>query len=131
MVDRAPSMRLAGKNTIVTGAASGIGRETAIRFAAEGAAVVCADLDGDGSRAAADAITDAGGRAFAIPADVTDLGDVTRLIEDSLAACGEIDVLVNNAGVTILGGVAELSETDWQREIDTNLGSVYRMSKAL
>ena len=124
-------MRLIGKKTIVTGAASGIGRETAMRFAAEGAAVVCADLDGDGSRAAADAITDAGGTAFAIPADVTDLGDVTRLIEDSLAACGEIDVLVNNAGVTILGGVAELSETAWQREIDTNLGSVYRVSKAL
>ncbi|MFP6690320.1 MAG: SDR family NAD(P)-dependent oxidoreductase, partial [Alphaproteobacteria bacterium] len=73
----------------MTGAASGIGRETAMRFAAEGAAVVCADLDGDGSRAAADAITDAGGTAFAIPADVTDLGDVTRMIEDSLAACGK------------------------------------------
>jgi NAD(P)-dependent dehydrogenase (short-subunit alcohol dehydrogenase family) len=124
-------MRLTGKNTIVTGAASGIGRETAIRFAEEGAAVVCADLDGEGSAAVADAITARGGTAFPVQADVTDLSDVTRLIEESVAACGKIDVLVNNAGVIILGGVAELSEADWQREIDTNLSSVYRISKAI
>ena len=124
-------MRLAGKNTIVTGAASGIGRETAIRFAEEGAAVVCADLDGDGSRAIAHAIAEQGGTAFPVRVDVTDGGDVTRLIEESVLACGKIDVLVNNAGVTILGGVAELSEAAWQQEIDTNLGSVYRMSKAI
>ena len=110
MVDRAPSMRLAGKNTIVTGAASGIGRETAIHFAEEGAAVVCADLDGDGSRAVADAIAEQGGIAFPVRVDATDGGDVTRLIEESVLACSKIDVLVNNAGVTILGGVAELSE---------------------
>ena len=124
-------MRLTGKNTIVTGAASGIGRETAIRFAEEGAAVVCADLDGEGSAAVADAIAARGGTAFPVRTDVTDLSDVTRLIEESVAACGKIDVLVNNAGVIILGGVAELSEADWQREIDTNLSSVYRISKAI
>lgn len=116
---------------IVTGAASGIGRETAIRFAEEGAAVVCADLDGAANRAVADAISGQGGTAFSLQADVTDSGDVARLIEESVAACGNIDVLVNNAGVTILGAVAELSEAAWQREIDTNLSSVYRTSKAI
>ena len=116
---------------IVTEAASGIGGETAIRFAEEGAVVVCADLDGAANRAVADEISGQGGTAFSVQADVTDSGDVARLIEDSVAACGNIDVLVNNPGVTILGGVAELSEAAWQREINTNLSSVYRTSKAI
>ena len=131
MVDRAPSMRLVGKNTIITGAASGIGRETAIRFAEEGAAVVCADLNGVGSQAVAHEIAEQGGTAFPVRVDVTDGDDISRLIKESVLACGKIDVLVNNAGVTILGGVAELTEADWQQEIDTNLGSVYRMSRAI
>ena len=124
-------MRLVGKNTIVTGAASGIGRETAIRFAEEGAAVICADLDDDGNRAVAHGIAEQGGTAFPVRVDVTDGSDVTRLINESVLVCGKIDVLVNNAGVTIVGGIAELSEAAWRQEIETNLGSVYRMSKAI
>ncbi len=131
MAERAPPKRLSGKKTIVTGAASGIGRETAIRFAEAGAAVVCADLDGAGVKAVAEEISRQGGTAFAVEADVTDMAEVARLIEEAIAACGNIDVLVNNAGVTILGGVAELTEAAWQREIDTNLSSVYRTSKAI
>ena len=123
-------MRLAGKNAVVTGAASGIGRETALRFAAEGAAVVCADRDADGADAVAAEIAAAGGVALGIDADITSEGAVARLVEASLASCGRIDVLVNNAGVTILGGVAELTEADWQREIDINLSGAWRVSKA-
>ena len=114
----------------MTGAASGIGRETALRFAAEGASVVCADRDAEGAAAVAAEIAAAGGSASAVGADITSERDAARLADEALAACGRIDVLVNNAGVTILGGVAELSEADWQREIDINLSGAYRVSKA-
>ena len=123
-------MRLAGKNAVVTGAASGIGRETALRFAEEGAAVVCADRDAAGAEAISASIGANGGTALAVGCDITSEPDVARLAEDALAALGRIDVLVNNAGVTILGGVAELSEADWQREIDINLSGAWRVSKA-
>ncbi len=123
-------MRLAGKNAVVTGAASGIGRETALRFAEEGAAVVCADRDAEGADAVSASIAAGGGTAHAVGCDITSGPDVARLAEDALAALGRIDVLVNNAGVTILGGVAELSEADWQREIDINLSGAFRVSKA-
>ena len=123
-------MRLAGKNAVVTGAASGIGRETALRFAEKGAAVVCADRDMEGAEAVAAEIVANGGSAHAIATDITSEDDVARLVDEALAACGTVDVLVNNAGVTILGGVAELSEADWQREIDINLSGAYRVSKA-
>lgn len=124
-------MRLAGKNAIVTGAASGIGRETARRFAEEGAAVVCADLDESGVGTLCAEIAVQGGTALPLRVDITSEGDVVRLVEAALAARGTIEVLVNNAGVTILGGVAELSETAWRREIDINLTGAWRVSKAL
>ena len=123
-------MRLAGKSAVVTGAASGIGRETALRFADEGARVVCADRNAEAAGAVAAEIAAGGGTAWAAGADITDADDVARLAEAALAACGRVDVLVNNAGVTILGGVAELTEADWQREIDVNLGGAWRVSKA-
>ena len=123
-------MRLSGKKAVVTGAASGIGRETALRFAEEGAAVVCADLDAEGAAAVAASIVANEAGANSVRVDITSEDDVARLAEEALAALGRIDVLVNNAGVTILGGVAELSEAEWQREIDINLSGAYRVSKA-
>ena len=123
-------MRLAGKSAVVTGAASGIGRETALRFAEEGAAVVCADRDAAGAAAIAAELAAKGGTAHSVGADITNEADVARLSDEAIKACDTVDVLVNNAGVTILGGVAELSEADWQREIDVNLSGAYRVSKA-
>lgn len=123
-------MRLAGKSAVVTGAASGIGRETALRFAEEGAAVVCSDQDPQGAVAVSDSIVANGGTAHPVRADISSERDAARLAEESLAAHGAVDVLVNNAGVTIVGGVAEITEDDWQREIDINLTGAYRVSKA-
>ena len=123
-------MRLAGKSAVVTGAASGIGRETALRFAEEGAAVVCADRDAAGAAAIAAELAAKGGTAHSVGADITNEADVARLSGEAIKACDTVDLLVNNAGVTILGGVAELSEADWQREIDVNLSGAYRVSKA-
>ena len=123
-------MRLTGKSAVVTGAASGIGRETALRFAGEGAALVCADRDEAGAAAVAAEIAAKGGTALGVAADITSESDVATLVDEALAARGNVDVLVNNAGVTILGGVAELTEADWQREIDINLTGAWRVSKA-
>ena len=120
--------RLAGRIALVTGAASGIGRATALRFAAEGAFVTCADLAG--GDATADEIEHVGGSGTGYTVDVTDDGAVGALVEATVGARGGLDIVVNNAGVTILGGVAELTGAAWDRELDVNLGGAFRLSKA-
>jgi NAD(P)-dependent dehydrogenase (short-subunit alcohol dehydrogenase family) len=120
-------MRLEGKKAIVTGAAAGIGQETARRFAAEGAQVVLSDIDGAVVEAAAGEIT--GG--IAIVADVTDQEQVDALVASAIAAMGGLDILVNNAGIPMLGTVETLAEADWDRQLDVNLKSVYRTGRAV
>lgn len=122
-----PSGRLAGKACLVTGAGSGIGRATAIRFAAEGASVAVADIRPAAAEATAEEIGDG---AIALAADVTSAESATAAVDSACAAFGGIDVVVNNAGVTIVGAVHELEEDDWERELATNLKSVYLVSKA-
>ena len=121
------SGRLAGKVALVTGAGSGIGKETALRFAAEGARVAAADLKGDTARATAALI---GGDALGLELDVTSGASIAAGLETLLAHFGGIDVVVNNAGVTIVGSIMDLSEEQWDREFDTNLKSIFLVSKA-
>jgi meso-butanediol dehydrogenase/(S,S)-butanediol dehydrogenase/diacetyl reductase len=123
----APSGRLVGKTCLVTGAGSGIGRETALRFASEGARVAVADIRQDAAEATAREI---GAAALAIGIDVTSAASVAVGIDAVCAAFGGLDVIVNNAGVTIVGAAHELSEDQWDRELATNLKSVYLVSKA-
>ncbi|MBT3926832.1 MAG: SDR family oxidoreductase [Rhodospirillaceae bacterium] len=120
-------MRLKGKKAIITGAATGIGLETARRFAEEGAQVVLSDIDSAGVAAAAGEITG----AIAIAADVTDQGQVDALIAGAIEGLGGLDIFVNNAGIPMLGGVESLAEADWDREMDVNLKSIYRTGRAV
>lgn len=123
-------MRLPGKRALVTGAASGIGRRTAQRFAEEGAAVLCADLNGDGAEETAELIGEAGGNAHATRVDVTHADEVGAMVKQALADLGGLDIVVNNAGITIVGAAHDLDEPEWDRELDINLKSVYLVSKA-
>ena len=123
-------MRLEEKRALVTGAGSGIGRHTAQRFAEEGAAVMCADRNGDTAAETAAMIADSGGRAGSLQADVTDAARVTSMIAETVSELGGLDTVINNAGVTIVGAAHDLEESDWDKELDVNLKSVYLVSKA-
>lgn len=118
--------RLHGKVALITGSASGIGRRAAQRFAEEGAFVAVADRDAEGARQVAGALGD---RAMALEVDVTDDASVTQAVAAVVGARGRLDTLVNNAGVTIVGSVRGISEADWDREMTTNLKSVFLCSR--
>jgi len=117
--------RFAGRVALVTGAASGIGAATATRLAEEGARVVVVDLDGPGAERVASAI---GG--VACRADVTDGGDVARMVDCATANGGRLDVLVNNATSGTLGRIADLSLDEWQRVVAINLTAPFLATKA-
>jgi NAD(P)-dependent dehydrogenase (short-subunit alcohol dehydrogenase family) len=107
---------LVGKVALVTGAASGIGRAAALRFAKAGAAVMCADIDAGGAKETAERIAAEGGRGASLALDVTDEAAVRGAIERTATELGDLNVLFNNAGV----GVASFDRT-----LDVNLKGVY------
>ena len=122
---------LAGKIALVVGAATGIGRAIAREFAAAGAAVVCADLDGAGAGATAAAIEAAGGRALARRSDVTRAADAEADVAAAVAAFGGLDVLVFGAAThEPTATVLELSEADWNRTLAVNLTGAFLVSRA-
>ncbi|MBD9624695.1 SDR family oxidoreductase [Ensifer sp. ENS06] len=109
--------RLSGKITLITGAASGIGRETARLFAREGAFVFLADIDAEKGRAAATEIGDA---AQFVPLNVTDEDSWTAALEAVVRRAGQLDVLVNSAGIWTDGDFVNCSLADWQRTMAVN-----------
>lgn len=126
-----PSRRaLQGKVALVTGAASGIGRAIALRFAAEGAATFLADLDDLAGAAAAEECASQGHGSRYLRTDVSRAADCSRAVEQALSAFGALDILVNCAGVIRRATVTELSEADWDLVMDVNAKSVFLMCKA-
>ena len=116
---------------LVTGGSSGIGRAIALRLASLGASVaICARNHATLSKTAAD-LKKLGGRVFFHAADVTRDGDVQDLAAKVESQLGPISILVNNAGIGLFGAVHEKSEADWDRVLDTNLKSVFLVSRAV
>jgi 3-oxoacyl-[acyl-carrier protein] reductase len=128
-------MRLNEKVAIITGAAHGIGKAYARRFAEEGARVVIADIDDKGGEATAQALIDRGLSAWARTTDVTDFMNIERLMQDTVAKFGRVDVLLNNAAIYVTnklwkGPVEELEIGEWDRVLDVNLKGVFLCCKA-
>jgi NAD(P)-dependent dehydrogenase (short-subunit alcohol dehydrogenase family) len=117
-------MEIGGRVALVTGAASGIGRATAVRLAGEGAKVAVADMNQAGAEEATAAIHAAGGDAIALTIDVTDDVAFAALFEQVEQAFGGIDIMVNNAGVTSGGMFPDVSPAQWGRTLDINLRAV-------
>jgi 3-oxoacyl-[acyl-carrier protein] reductase len=120
------SRRLAGKVTIVTGAARGIGRGIALAFAAEGASVVVADRDAAGAELVA---AEVGGRAVEV--DVSAEADVARMAAETLDGFGRIDVLVANAGIATSAEVVDMSLAQWQETLAVDLTGVFLSARAV
>ena len=121
---------LANKVALVTGASRGIGKAIATRLAAQGALVVCA-ARGDNAKATAEAIVAAGGRARAIPLDVTDDAAVAKAPGDILETDGRLDILVSNAGISRDQLLMRMKREDWDAVIATNLTATFTLAQAV
>jgi 3-hydroxybutyrate dehydrogenase len=124
-------MRLNGKVAIVTGAASGIGRAIAQRFAAEGASVVIADLEQARPQAVAEQIAAATqGKVIGLAMDVTEEDSVERAVEHTIQQFGGVHILCSNAGNQIIGGIHELAFSDWKKIMAVHLDGAFLTTRA-
>lgn len=122
-------MKLPGKVSLITGAASGMGRATALLFAREGSKVVAVDVDEAGGQKTIDLIHEMGGDAIFVRADVARDDDARHMVDQTVARYGRLDVLFNNAGVAQGVELTEMSEEEWDRVVDIDLKGVFLGSK--
>lgn len=122
---------LENSSVIVTGAGSGIGRATALRFAGEGARVVVADLNAEAAKAVVGEIQAAGGTAVAVTGDLCDQAVVDEVVSTAVDTFGGVDVLVNNAGIMDrMSAAADVSDVEWQQVIAVNLTAPFLLTRA-
>jgi NAD(P)-dependent dehydrogenase (short-subunit alcohol dehydrogenase family) len=124
-----PKHQLHPKIALITGAASGIGRATALLFAREGASVILTDINESAGQTVASEITQHGGRAIFEPGDVTRAVDCQRITERAVRDFGAIHILFNNAGIIRRASVVDLSEDEWDRVMAVNVKSIFLMSR--
>jgi NAD(P)-dependent dehydrogenase (short-subunit alcohol dehydrogenase family) len=117
-------MRLESKVAVITGAASGIGRATAMRFAQEGAKVVVADIDSEGGEATVASIRATGGEAVFVRTDVSQEADLAQAIDAAVSGFGGLDILHNNAYWSDARTALETTPDNWQRTLDVTLRPV-------
>lgn len=124
-------MRLKDRIALITGAGGGIGAATALRFAREGAGVVLTDVNEGGIAAVARQITDQGGRARAIAANVVQSTEVHNLVDSIVKQYGRLDILINNAGITRDALTRKMTEAQWDQVMDVNLKGTFLCSQAV
>jgi 3-oxoacyl-[acyl-carrier protein] reductase len=123
-------MRLKNKVAVITGGAQGIGRAIALGMAREGAKIVVADLQSEKACSVADEVKMLGGESLGFEVNVADESSVKRLAESTFAGFGRIDILVNDAGIYLKSSVVDMSEADWDRTLDINLGGNFLCCRA-
>ena len=124
--------RLSDKVAIITGAGSvgpgiGNGKAAAMLFAREGATVMLVDHNLEAAQESERLIKDEGGECFTSRADVSSSEDCNRIVTECIERYGRVDILHNNVGIEIPGGILDITESDWDRTIDVNLKSVFLM----
>ena len=122
--------QLTNQIAVVTGAGRGIGRAIALKFAAEGADVVCVSRTAENSEKVANEVRALGRKAWAHAVDVADANSVNPAVEKILTECTRVDILVNNAGVTRDGLLMRMSDADWDTVLNTNLKGAFLVTKA-
>ncbi len=123
-------MRLENKVALITGAGSGIGRETAVMFAKEGAKMVIGDVNEQGGLETVAEIKAAGGDGYFAKLDVTNKAQVRQVIKDAVDKYGRLDVLINNAGITQDAFLTKMTDDQWAKVINVNLSGVFFCSQA-
>jgi len=122
--------RLADRVAVITGGGSGLGRASALRFAAEGAAVAIADLSAAAAEETVALVEKEGGQALTVTMDVADAASVDSALDAIAARFGRVDVLLNSAGIASRGSVATAEEADWDRCFAVNVKGTYLASRA-
>ncbi|WP_026692029.1 3-oxoacyl-[acyl-carrier-protein] reductase [Peribacillus kribbensis] len=123
-------MRLKDKVAIITGAANGIGKATALKFASEGAKLVVVDLNNEGIDQTVETIKTRGGEVTGLVVDVTKREEVEWLMSKTIDQYGRVDIVINNAGITQDAQLLKMTEEQWDSVIDVNLKGVFNVAQA-